>query len=313
MTIYVEFEMGAAERRLLETAAAGHELFVADAAQAEVSAAALRRAEVVFGAVACEALSRARQLRWIQFPSVGVDAYRGFDWSSFAHPVVCTNLRGVFDEPMAQTVLAAILGHYRGLGRLQRLQTACDWQKLQVRPQTRVLQGAQVLLLGNGSMSRRVRELLAAFGCRFTTYARTSGDIQSVEALEEALAGADLVVAALPETPATVGLLDARRIARLKAGALFVNVGRGSLVDEAALLRALAENRIGGAVLDVTREEPLPPDSPLWTAANVVLTQHTSAGSDREAADVVGLFADNLARFLSGRPLRNVVDWSRGY
>lgn len=313
MTIYVDFAMGDKERRLLETAAAEHELFTADASQAEASAAALRRAEVVFGALSREALSRARRLRWIQFPSVGVDAYRDFDWSSFAQPVVCTNLRGVFDEPMAQTVLAAILGHYRGLGRLQRLQAAHDWQKLQVRPQIRVLRGARVVLLGNGSMSRRVRDLLAPFGCRFTTYARTTGDIQTVEALEEALSAADLVVAALPETPSTIGLFDARRIACLKAGALFVNVGRGSLVDEPALVRALAEGRIGGAVLDVTREEPLPPGSPLWDAANVVLTQHTSAGSDGEAADVVGLFADNLARFLSGRQLRNIVNWGSGY
>lgn len=313
MTIYVEFEMGPKERRLLETAAAGHELFVADASHAAASGAALSRAEVVFGALSHGALARARQLRWIQFPSVGVDAYRDFDWLSFARPVVCTNIRGVFDEPMAQTVLAAILGHYRGLGQLQQLQAARDWQKLQVRPQIRVLRGAHVLMLGNGSMSRRIRELLAAFGCVFTTYARTSGDIHTTDALEDALSAADIVLAALPETPATFGLLDARRIACLKRGALFVNVGRGSLVDEAALVRALTEGWVGGAVLDVTREEPLPADSPLWKTANVVLTQHTSAGSDQEIADVVKLFADNLARFLSGRPLLNVVDWGRGY
>ena len=119
--------------------------------------------------------------------------------------------------------------------------------------------------------------------------------------------------AALPDTEATRGLLNAARIQRFKPSALFVNVGRGSLVEEAALIVALREDRLRGAVLDVTRREPLPPDDPLWSSPRTILTQHTSGASDREISDTIDFFGQNLARYREGKPLMNVVDWSRGY
>lgn len=323
LRIYAELPLDAAEREALRELTRHDNLWLAEPANAaeSTSAASLhardleafRTAEVAFGAVSRELLQHGDALRWIQFPSVGVDYYRDIDWAALDGRVVCTNLRGVFTEPVAQTTLAAILALYRGLDELVHLQARREWRKLEVRPRLRVLQRAHVLMLGNGSLAARLCELLAAFGCTFATFARTGGDVRSAAELDAALAAADIVCGALPDTPATRGLLDARRLALLKPDALFVNIGRGSLVDEPALVAALRAGRLGGAVLDVTQCEPLPPDDPLWSCPNTLLTQHTSAGSSREILDTIALFGENLARYRASRPLLNVVDWSRGY
>jgi phosphoglycerate dehydrogenase-like enzyme len=314
MKIYAELAMSPAERCLLNELAAGQELWVSlPGAAAAEDERAFSEAEVAFGAVSKSLLRKARRLRWIQFPSVGVDAYRDVDWSASGETVICTNLRGVFDEPVAQSVLAGILEQYRGIGQLVRLQMKHDWRKMELRPQLKVLRGAHVLMLGNGALATRVRELLSAFGCTFTVFARTSGDLHTLAELDAALPQADIVFAALPETPSTSGMLDAQRIGRMKEGALFVNVGRGSLVDEAALVRALQSGRLCGAVLDVTRAEPLSSEDTLWDAPRLFLTQHTSAGSDQETVDVIRFFGQNLARYQARMPLLNVVDWGRGY
>jgi phosphoglycerate dehydrogenase-like enzyme len=131
--------------------------------------------------------------------------------------------------------------------------------------------------------------------------------------LDRALPEADIVVGCLPDTPDTRGLLDRRRLGLLPAHAVLVNVGRGSLVDEAALTEALLQGRVGGAVLDVTREEPIPPSHPLWSCPRTLLLQHTGGGYGEELLDKARLFLTNLAAFESGAPLRNVANLARGY
>lgn len=273
---------------------------------------AFAEAEVVFGLFPADALAEARCLRWIQLFSVGIEAYQGIDWSRFPG-IACTNLRGLYADPMAQTMLAGILALQRGLDRLVRLQDRCDWQKDSLHGSISILHGAEVLLLGAGAVNRRLRELLSPFGCRFTTYAHTSGDLRTPAELDVALANADIVCAALPDTPGTRGLLDAGRLGRMKPGALLVNAGRGSLLDETALVVALESGRLGGAVLDVTQHEPLPADDPLWRCPRILLTQHTSAGSREVVTTAIRFFGENLARYRAGRPLCNRVEWTRGY
>jgi phosphoglycerate dehydrogenase-like enzyme len=274
---------------------------------------AFLEAEVVLGAFPADLLTQARKLRWIQFTSVGLDGVRNLDWGAVAGRVTCTNIRGILAEPMAQTVLGGLLVLLRGIDQFVRLQGARDWQKPYYHPRLKYLDSAHVLLLGAGSVNARLRELLSQFHCTFTEYGRTSGDIHTAAELDDALPAADIICAALPETPETINLLDAARIARFKPGLLFANVGRGSLVDEPALIAALKAAKIGGAVLDVTRREPLPPDDPLWDCPRTILTQHTCAGSDRVFRDTIQFFGQNLARYRAGQPLQNVIDWSKGY
>ncbi len=140
-----------------------------------------------------------------------------------------------------------------------------------------------------------------------------AGVNMAIEALDRAIASADVVVGAAPDTPETRDVFNRRRIGLIRPDAILVNVGRGSLVDEEALAVALHAGRIGGAVLDVTREEPLSPDHALWSCPNLILTQHTGGGTADEIDRKIEWFAENLARYRRGEPLRGVVDLSRGY
>lgn len=314
MKLYVAGIKGAAELAALRELTPHDEVWLAKfPATTPADHHAFVEAEVVLGPFPGELLAAAKALRWIQLLGVGIDGYRQLTWPPPGRPPVCTTLHGLLAEPMAQSVLAGILALNRGLQLAVPLQAAHDWQKDYLHSQLHVLRHAHVLLLGAGSVNRRVRELLAPFGCTFTVYARRAGDIQGHAALDAALPHADIVCAALPDTPETRGLLDAARIARFKPGALFVNVGRGSLVDETALAAALRAGRLRGAVLDVTRQEPLPREDPLWDCPGLLLTQHSAAGSHRELLDAIGFFGTNLARYRAGEPLLNVVDWDRGY
>ena len=138
-------------------------------------------------------------------------------------------------------------------------------------------------------------------------------ELYGLDELDEMLARCDAVVLSAPHTPETIDLFDAERLARLKPGAVVVNVGRGSIIDEAALVAALESGHVGAAVLDVTREEPLPADSPLWDAPNMYLSPHCSTAREGYNEALMELFCDNLERFLADEPLRNVVDPDRGY
>ena len=315
MNIYLGARWSETDYAALTLAAKGDTVWFAEnvAEPTTNDQAALATTEIVIGSVPFNLLPTAKMLRWVQLLSVGIDGY-GERNRIAAHPTSqWTNLGGILADPIAQTILAGLLALDRGIDQLVRCQLRQDWQKSHLHPRLHVLRGAQVLLLGGGSVTRRLRELLEPFGCKFTVYARTSGDINTCKDLDDAIRLADLVVAALPDTLATRQLLDARRIALFRKSALFVNVGRGSLVDEGALLGALQGGHLRGAVLDVTAREPLPPGDPLWHGANLILTQHTAAGSTGLMSDVLGFVTANLHRYRSGQRLQGQVDWSRGY
>jgi phosphoglycerate dehydrogenase-like enzyme len=277
--------------------------------------AAFREAEIVFGSVSPEWILDSRNLRWAQLDSTGFGQYQQLDWGSMASRVTMTNLGGFFAEPVVETALAGLLALYRGIDRLVRLQEQRRWEKLDVRARLRPLHGATMLIVGYGAIGRRFAQVLEPFGCKLCTFAQSSSeaDIHSVDALDAVLPEADVVFAALPETGKTIGLFHADRLARFKKGAVFVNVGRGSVVDETALVGALEGGALGGAVLDVTVTEPLPPDHPLWQLPTVILTQHTAGGGEDEMDRKIAFFARNLRRYREGRPLRSVIDWGKGY
>lgn len=314
MKIYVALPLPDSDRQFLLSLTAGDQVWFGHPIQAnETDRRAFLEAEIALGDFPQDLLASTTRLRWLQLSSAGVDHLRHLDWVQVAGRVTCTNMRGVFAEPMVETVLGGLLALLRGLDQFVLLKPQCDWQKPHLHPRLKRLDGAHVLLLGGGSVNARLRTVLEAFACTFTTYGRTSGDIHSLAELDAALPHADIVCAALPETPETINLINADRLARFKPGALFVNVGRGSLVVESALLAALESEHLGGALLDVTRHEPLPAEDPLWRAPRTLLTQHTCAGSDRVFRDIINFFDRNLTRYRAGQPLENIVDWARGY
>ncbi len=271
--------------------------------------------EVVFSNVPAHWLTQTAMLRWAQLESVGFGEYEHLDWDQLGQQITMTNMAGFFTAPVAETALAGILALYRGIDEVARLKPLKNWQKDRQRSKLRLLQGTRVVLGGYGSIARRIAALLKPFDCRITSYdlPGTDADINTTEELDGVLADADVVVVALPESSQTVNLFDQRRLAMLSSTAVFVNIGRSSVIDESALVAALQAERIGGAVLDVTAAEPLPTDHPLWDCPNTILTQHTAGGTIDEIDRKITFFENNLNRYRSGLPLESVIDWTRGF
>jgi phosphoglycerate dehydrogenase-like enzyme len=302
-------------RARLTAALAPHAVtFGADLTEPE-KRAAVAAAEVVFGNVPAAWLDGAAQLRWVQLDSAGVDAYLKLNGVPRPAPVQLTNLAGFYERAVAEAALAGILAFYRRLPALLAAQSAASWIKPQVEPEIRALAGESVVVLGAGAIGRRIGGLLTAFEARVRHFARTAraGLLAGPDALDAALGGTDLLVNTLPHTPETAGFLDAARLGRLPRHAVVCNVGRGSTLDEAALVALLDAGRLGGAVLDVTAIEPLPATSPLWRHPKVLLTQHTGGRFPGETDRKLDVFLGNFERFARGAALTNAVDGSRGY
>ncbi|HLA92343.1 MAG TPA: D-2-hydroxyacid dehydrogenase [Actinomycetota bacterium] len=261
-----------------------------------------------------EAWDRAGDLRWIQSASAGVD---GLMFPGLVEgDVVLTNARGVFDEAIAEFVVGVLALFAKDLIGILDRQRRGEW----LHEETERLASKRVLIVGVGPVGRAMARSCGALGMRVRGVGRTArtgdeafGTIHGFDELTDSLPWADYVVDALPATPETRGAFGEEAFGAMNAWARFVNVGRGSTVDEAALVRALAEGRIAGAALDVFEEEPLPASSPLWSMANVVVSPHMSGDFAGWRETVVELFVENLERYLTGRPLRGVVDKRRGY
>lgn len=315
-SIYVGFTLTAAERdRLVSRVGDAVALIESNGQHGPALRERFAAAEACFGRCPPDWIASSPALKWIQLDSVGFDDLAKLDWATLGRRVTVTNLAGFFAEPVAETALAGVLALLRGIDRLLALQPRKDWRKMELRPKLRNLAGANVLLVGYGSIGRRFEELLRPFGCEVAAFSlgRQKAGGMTLADLDRGLASADVVFCSVPETPATRAMFDAARIGRMRPSAIFANVGRGGVVDEAALVAALNSGRLGGAVLDVTVTEPLPPDHALWTCPNVLLTQHTAGGTADEGMRKVDAFADNYDRFRRGQPLHGVVGWQKGY
>lgn len=253
--------------------------------------------------------------RWVHAASAGVDSFL-FPALVDDPGVVLTNARGVYDEPTAEYVLGLILALAKDFPGMWEHQRRREW-----RPRlSDGITGRTVLVWGTGPIGRAIARLLGAVGmrvCGAGRKARTDdpdfGTVHGSTTLTSALGEADYVVLAAPLTKSTRGMVDASVLAAMKPGARLINVGRGGLVDEEALIDHLAAGRLAGAALDVFGQEPLPARSPLWDMPGVMISPHTAGETTSEREALVEVFLDNLTRHIEGRPLRNVVDKRRGY
>jgi phosphoglycerate dehydrogenase-like enzyme len=256
------------------------------------------------------AIVEARQLKWIHISSSGITRY---DTPEFrAHlterNIPLTNSAGVFNEACAVHALSFMLAAARNLPRALELRTtngSDEWHAL--RGSCTTLRGETVLILGFGAIGRRLAELLRPFGLNVIGYRRKARGDEAVpiitqERLGNTLGKADHIVNILPDSPETRHFFDASRFLEVKPGATFYNIGRGTTVDQEALLDALRSGSIGGAWLDVTDPEPLPDDHPLRAEPNCFITPHVAGGHIDEAKTVVRHFLNNLERFVSGEP-----------
>lgn len=247
-------------------------------------------------------------LKFWQLSSAGFSEYEGM-----TSPVPVANMGDFFARPCAETIVGGVLAFYRGIHTLTKLQLKKEWQGEKARLFLRLLGEQQAIVLGAGAIGTCVKEMLQGFGCTVRMVARTNpaAAIHSREELMKVLPQTTLVINTLPgsaEKYVTADMLNA-----LPPQAVYASVGRGETTDEQALIACLQEGKLAGAVLDVTEEEPLPVDSPLWEMDNVILTQHTGGGKSDELTGIASQFISNLQHFLKKEPLENPVELSRGY
>ncbi len=270
-------------------------------------------------------LELAPQMRWVALASAGAERTLRQTWSHAPNAPLITTANGVHAIPISEHVFSMLLLWARHWPEMFAMQEQRRWPSNASEKQTlegRELAGATLLIVGLGAIGRRVAQLGRAFGMRTLAIRRSAsaGDtdpdvdaIMPMERLDDALAQADYIVLAVPSTPETHHLIDTERLAHVKPGALLVNIARGAIVDEPALLAALRAGALGGAALDVVAQEPLPPDDPLWSAPHIIISPHVSGWTSHYGARLADLLLENIARYRDGRPLRNLVDVARGY
>ena len=312
MVIYVDTPFKERQKKMLRMSVDDEFIFKDELKLESDQEQALVGADILLGNPRpASLLSKAKNLKWIQLYSTGFEYYREVNTKA-----VVTNMQDYYSEPAAETVIAGILSLYRRTGLFSLLKNGKEWVGYPIRAGLQTLQHKNVIILGPGNIGKRVAKILSGFDCKISFYGRNSpiADVRTIKELEVALSEADIVIGCLPGTSETRGLFTKKMISAMKSTALFCNIGRGNLLEnENDLVAALINGTIGGAVLDVTFEEPLPLDHPLWDCPNTVLTQHSGGGSSTEYEGIAALFLENLEAFKAGKPLKNKVDFTKGY
>ena len=268
-----------------------------------------------------EQIKAAKKLRWIHSTAAAV--HQMMTPELRATEVIVTNARDVHGPVVAEHAIALAFALAKRLPQAVRYQEQAHWGQYDLwfsEPRPRELNGATMTIIGLGAIGTPLAKLAKALGMRVVAVrehperGREVADaVHGFEDLDSALTAGDFVVLAVPVTPKTRHLMNAARLARLKPDAYLINVGRGVLIDEAALVEALRARSFAGAALDVTTEEPLPANSPLWQMDNVLITPHIAGLTDRMWERHYEHYTKNLRRFLAGDPLLWVVDKERGY
>jgi len=277
----------------------------------EEAAASIAEAEILYAwKFPPELLAKAGKLRWIQAMGAGVERLLVHDLPPH---VRITRATGMFGRWMAEYTLGWCAWVTQRMEAFREAQRRRRWLELDPQP----LHGKTLVIVGLGDIGSAVARTAASLGMRVLGVSRSGRKQPGVAAvyrptaIKRALAEADFAVAVLPLTAETRGLIGEAQLSALKPTAWLLNIGRGAVIDEGALVRALQEKRIAGAILDVFETEPLPPDHPFWAMPNVVVTPHISGPS--VPAEIAPVFNDNLRRYLAGRRLRHFVSRSRGY
>lgn len=298
-------------RRLID-AAALPDATIISASDIETAKTLGTECEIVFGepSLIRAALPALKNLRWAQATWAGVEPLLD---PSLRRDYILTNARGVFGGLMSEFVFGYLLAHERRIFERRQAQQEHRWDG----SQTGMLRGKTIGLLGVGSIGSHLAGTAKHFGMNVRGYTRASEDSADVDAyyhsdsLRDFARGLDYLVSVLPNTADTRHIVDADLLAALPPHAVFVNVGRGSALDESALTEALKTKKLAAAVLDVFEQEPLPKDHPFWDTPNLLMTFHTSAPS--LPADLTDLFTANYSRYLKGEDLLYRVDFERGY
>lgn len=277
----------------------------------------IREADIILGNLPVGRLSQAAHLEWLQLNSSGADAYAAD--GVLAPETALTNATGAYGLAISEHLLATTFFLKKKLGKYYRNQKEREWKD---EGQVTAIAGSRTLVLGLGSIGGDYARKMALLGSRVIGIRRTKAacpdyleEIGTFEDIDRFLPEADIVAMALPNTPQTYHIMNEERLLGMKRGSILLNVGRGTAIDQDALVKVLRNGPLAGASIDVTDPEPLPEDHPLWRCENLLLTPHIAGDYHlQETLDqIVELFIDNLGRYAKGKELRNPVDKKTGY
>ncbi len=275
--------------------------------------------DILYGHPSVELLPIAPKLKWIQSPSAGVEFVARVP-ELVASPIILTNTRGAHGPSIGEHVMALLLAMTRFIPDSLEMQRTRVWDRTSLYRKAREVGGLTMGIVGFGALGRGIAQRAQAFGMNLLAVDAQAIDappfvdeVWPVSRLGEMMAAADVVVVACPQTPETWHLLDGGMLSRMKDDGYLIVVSRGGIVDETALLDLLHGGKLDGVALDVTEQEPLPEDSPLWDAPRLIMTPHMAGASAPKERRVVEIFRDNLLRYQNGEPLLNTVDKSRGF
>jgi phosphoglycerate dehydrogenase-like enzyme len=320
LKIFSDPQMSEAAVETMREALAPHELIVPKNRPASVLSApepdpALPLADIAFGQPDIESIRRSKGLKWIQISSAGFTRYDTEEFRALVRErgLIVTNSSSVYAEACADHAFAFMLAQSRKLHQALQCQAANgspEWQQL--RSDSVSLRGQSAVLLGFGGIATVLIKLLAPYDMRLTAVRRSPRGDEGIptvtpEDMDAALATADHVINILPDNAASQQSVDAAFFAKMKAGAVFHNIGRGTTVDQQALLEALQSGHLAAAWLDVTEPEPLPPDHPLRREPNCFITPHIAGGHRDETGTLIRHFLDNFRRYLAGQPLKDRI------
>ena len=312
--ILVAMPHGIRYRAKLEAAWPGSEFIYKPSGS--VTEADLAGVQIIIGNVAPGLLKGADSLEWVQLNSAGSDQYAKA--GVLPENVLLTNATGSYGPALSEYVIAVSFAMVRRLDKYLTFQKEHRWAD--AGPNDGI-GGSKVLIIGFGDIGQACGKRFKALGAEVTGVRRHADPSEyadrviTTEETDAALPEADIVVMVLPNTPDTVGFMSRERLAKMKRGSYLVNVGRGTAVDQKALIEALESGHLAGAALDVTVPEPLPADDPLWDAPNLILTPHISGGFHMPVTGekITDIAAGNLARYQKGEPLMSLVDRATGY
>jgi phosphoglycerate dehydrogenase-like enzyme len=302
-------------REIIKVASPGITLTVASSK--EITEEMLQKAEVIFGWPQQEQLKIAVNLKWLHLPSAGADGYTDYELYCNKEEIQISNSSGVFGLPIAEHIFAMILSHNHNLQDYAYHKAEKKWHRIH---STKDFYNSTIGIIGLGDIGTEVAKRAKAWGARVLAVKRTISStpeyvdqLYSLEDIDEVLKQSDYIVLSLPNTTKTVGIISEQKLRLMKPDAFLVNIGRGVLIDQEALIKALQEGWIAGAGLDVTEPEPLPEDSILWELPNVIITPHASGSSPTNDQRKFNIFYQNLLRYMDDKPLENTVDFTEGY
>ena len=309
MNIYIACELESLEKKILKDNLKKHNLYFSNLKFKEIADNNFLKCEIVFGNIPSNWVKQSAKIKWLQLESTGFGEYSKVKKNFLNKDVIITNLKSFFACQVAQTTMAGIFSFYRGLDTFTLLKNEKKWIGDPMRTKLEILNNKNVLFFGKGSINKEISKYLKVFNCQYSFIDSNSKKNFLIKKLKKA----EIVICALPGTAKTKMLFNKKMISSLSKKTILVNVGRGNLIDEKYLIKKLKNNFLKGAILDVTAEEPLRKNNPLWSCPNLILTQHTGGGYKDEMVDKVNFFLDNLQKYLKKSKVLNKINPSKGY